>query len=190
MILPIVKYGQRILRQKCKPIDQHYPGLDALIADMWETLYPADGTGLAAPQVNHAIKLFIVDSREVYDKMEPDERVEFFVGDEGIKETFINAKITQHSDDLWVEKEGCLSIPSMSEDVERSWTITIEYLNKDFQKQTKTYSGITARVIQHEYDHTEGKLYLDYVDPLRRKLLEGKLAKISKGQVRAKYPMK
>jgi peptide deformylase len=190
MILPIVAYGQSILRQKCKDIDPHYPDVDQLINDMWETLYPADGTGLAAPQVNHTIKLFIVDSGEIYDRMEPEERAEFFVGDNGIKETFINAKITRYSDDLWTEYEGCLSIPTLSEEVERPWSITIEYLDRDFQKQTKTYSGTTARVIQHEYDHTEGKLYLDYVNPLRRKLLNGKLTRISNGQIKTKYRMK
>ncbi len=190
MILPIVPYGQSILRQKCKEIDRQYPNLDKLIDDMWETLYPADGTGLAAPQVNHSIKLFIVDSCEIYERMEPEERTEFFVGDNGIKETFINAKIIGYSDDLWIEYEGCLSIPTLSEEVERPWTITIEYWDRNFQKQKKTYSGTTARVIQHEYDHTEGKLYLDYVNPLRRKLLGGKLTKISNGQMKTKYRMK
>ncbi|NVO10902.1 MAG: peptide deformylase [Bacteroidales bacterium] len=189
MILPIVSYGQSVLRQKCEEIDQTYPDLNKLIEDMWETLYPADGSGLAASQVGHLIKLFIVDSKEVFDRMEAEERVEFFVGDKGIKETFINAKITKYSDDLWIEDEGCLSIPTLSEEVTRSWTIEIEYFNKDFQKQTKTYSGTTARIIQHEFDHTEGKLYIDYVNPLKRKLLNSKLIKISKGEIKAKYKM-
>lgn len=190
MILPIVLYGQSVLRQKCKEIDQSYPDLNKLIEDMWETIYPADGSGLAAPQVGHLIKLFIVDSKEVYDRMEPEERGELFEGDEGIKETFINAIIIKYSDDLWIEDEGCLSIPTLSEEVERSWTIKIEYFDKDFQKQTKTYSGITARIIQHEYDHTEGKLYIDYVNPLKRKLINSKLIKISKGEIKTKYKMK
>ena len=189
MILPIVAYGQGVLRQKCKEIDSNYPNLNNIIADMWDTLYPADGTGLAAPQINHSIKLFIVDSKEIYDRMDQDEREEFFVGDQGIAETFINAKILSYSDEVWIEQEGCLSIPGLSEKVERPWTITIEYFDKDFQKQTKTYSGTTARVIQHEYDHTEGKLYLDYVNPLKRKLLHGKLAKITKGLVKTRYKM-
>ena len=189
MILPIISYGQSILRQKCKGITQHYPDLDKLIDDMWETLYPADGSGLAAPQVNHPINLFIVDSKQMFDRMEPEERIDFFVGDEGIKETFINAKITNYSDDSWIDYEGCLSIPTISEEVKRPWTITIEYLDKDFQKQVKTYSGTTARVIQHEYDHTEGKLYLDHINPLKKKLLVGKLTNISKGHIKTKYKM-
>jgi peptide deformylase len=190
LILPIIPYGQSILRQKCKEVDQQYPNIEQLIEDMWETLYPADGSGLAASQINHQIKLFIVDSKEMFDRMEPKERVAFFDGDEGIKETFINAKIIGYSDDLWVEKEGCLSIPTLSEEVERPWTITIEYFDKNFQIQEKTYSGTTARVIQHEYDHTEGKLYLDYINPLKRKLFGGKLTKISKGLIKTKYKMK
>lgn len=190
MILPIVTYGHKILRQKCKETDSHYPNLDKLIDDMWETLYPAGGSGLAAPQVNHSIKLFIVDSKEIYDRMKPDERAEFFDGDKGISETFINARINAYSNRVWIEEEGCLSIPTLSEVVERSWDISIEYFNKDFQKQVKTYSGVTARVIQHEYDHTMGKLYLDYVNPLKRKLLNKKLAKITKGEIKTRYRMK
>jgi len=189
MILPIVPYGKSVLRQKCKEIDQHYPDIEKLIEDMWETLYPADGSGLAAPQVNHPIKLFIVDSKIMFDKMDPEDSAEYFYGDEGIKETFINAKITEYSDDFWVEEEGCLSIPSLSEEIKRSWTITIEYFDRNFQKQIKTFSGTTARVIQHEYDHTNGKLYIDYVNPIKRKLLAGKLGKITKGQVETKYKM-
>ena len=190
MILPIIPYGQSVLRQKCKEIGKDYLNLDKLIEDMWETLYPADGSGLAAPQVNHLIKLFIVDSKEMWNRMEPDERISYFSGDEGIKQTFINARIIKYSEDMWIEKEGCLSIPTLSEEVERPWTITIEYFDKDFHRQKKTYSGTTARVIQHEYDHTDGKLYLDYVSPLKRKLLNGKLLKISKGEIKTKYSMR
>jgi peptide deformylase len=190
MILPIVSYGKSILRQKCKDIDSSYPDLQKLIDDMWETLYPAGGTGLAAPQVNHAIKLFIVDSKEMFNKMDAEDQAEFFEGDQGIQETFINAKIIDESEEYWTEQEGCLSIPTLAEDVDRPWTITIEYFDRDFQKHTKTYSGTTARVIQHEYDHTQGKLYLDYVNPLKRQLLKGKLLKISKGEIKGKYPMR
>ncbi|MDP4206079.1 MAG: peptide deformylase [Bacteroidota bacterium] len=189
MILPIVSYGKSILRQKAKDIDKDYPYLKELIDNMWKTLYPADGTGLAAPQVNHSIKLFIVDSKVIYDNLEEEEREEFFEGDCGIKETFINARIIDYSEDKWIEKEGCLSLPTLSEDVMRPWTIVIEYFDRDFQKHTKTFSGTTARVIQHEYDHTEGKLYVDYVNPIKRKLLKGKLIKISKGQVKTRYKM-
>jgi len=107
MILPVVAYGRSILRQKSKDIDRNFPGLDALIENMWQTLYSADGSGLAAPQVNLSVKLFIVDSKEIYDNMDDEDRLELFSGDEGIKETFINAKITEYSDEKWIEKEGC-----------------------------------------------------------------------------------
>lgn len=190
MILPIVSYGHSVLRQKCKEINLDYPGLSMLIDNMWETLYPANGCGLAAPQVNHLIKLFIVDSKETYDSLVQEDRDEFFEGDRGILETFINAKIIHYSDDVWIEKEGCLSVPTLNEEVERSWSITIEYADRNFQRQKKTFHGTTARMIQHEYDHTEGKLFIDYVKPITRRLLNGKLTKISKGQVNTKYKMK
>jgi len=189
MILPVVAYGHSILRHKCKEIGPDYPGLSELIDDMWETLYPAEGSGLAAPQVNHPIKLFVVDSQEIFTRMNEEERAEFFEGDEGIKETFINAKIIAYSDEIWIEEEGCLSIPELSEEVKRPWSITIEYDNRDFQKKVMTFSGTTARVIQHEYDHTQGKLYIDYINPVKRKLLSGKMVRISKGLVRTKYKM-
>lgn len=189
MVLPIISYGHSVLRQKCEDITQDYPDINNLIDSMWETLYPADGSGLAAPQVNHSIKLFIVDSKETYERMDNETREEYFDGDDGIRETFINAKIIDYSDDYWVENEGCLSIPSLSEEVERPWEITIEYYDRNFQKQNKVFRGITARVIQHEYDHTEGKLYIDYIKPIKRKLLRGKLTKISKGLINSKYQM-
>jgi peptide deformylase len=190
MIIPIVSYGNNILRQKCREITIDHPGLNELIENMWETLYKADGCGLAAPQVNQSLRLFIVDSVEVYDRLEDEERTEFFEGDHGIKETFINALIRERSKDTWIEKEGCLSIPTLSEEVERSWSITIEYYDRNFQKQKKTFYGVTARMIQHEYDHTDGKLYIDYLKPLTKRMLNGKLVKISKGQVTAKYAMR
>lgn len=190
MVLPIISYGHTVLRQKCSVVTPDYPDLNILIDNMWETLYPADGTGLAAPQVNHSLKLFIVDTKESYDRMEQEDRFEFFDGDCGIQETFINAKIVEETDDYWIESEGCLSIPSLSEEVERPWGITIEYYDRNFKKHKRSFQGITARVIQHEFDHTEGKLYLDYVKPLKRKLLNGKLTKISKGLINTKYKMK
>jgi len=190
MILPIVSYGHSILRQKCRVIDRRYPELNNLIDDMWNTLYAANGCGLAAPQVNHTIRLFIVDSIETFEKMEEEDRDAFFDGDSGIRETFINAKIIGKSDDVWVEKEGCLSIPTLTEEVERPWSIEIEYYDRNFMKHTAMFNGTTARMIQHEYDHTEGKLYLDYVKPLTKRLLNGKLTKISKGEIKAKYKMR
>lgn len=189
MVLPIISYGNGILRQKCNDIDPNHPDLNQLIDSMWETLYPADGSGLAAPQINQSLKLFIVDTQETYSKMDPEDREELFDGDSGIKETFINARIVDRSEEYWIENEGCLSIPSLSEEVERAWGITIEYFDRELEPQRKVFKGITARVIQHEFDHTEGKLYIDHVKPLKRKLLCRKLTKISKGQINTKYKM-
>jgi peptide deformylase len=191
MKLPILTYGHNVLREKCKEIDNSYPELNKLIDNMWETLYGATGCGLAAPQVNLSIRLFLVDSKTTFGHMDSADRQTYFEpGDTGIVETFINARITERSEETWTDEEGCLSIPTLAEEVERPWSITIEYLDRDFQPHTKTFHGATARMIQHEYDHTEGILYLDYLKPLKRKLMSGKLNKISKGIIKAKYPMK
>jgi peptide deformylase len=190
MILPIISYGQSVLRKKCKKIDENYTKLNKLISNMWETLYDANGCGLAAPQVDQPIKLFIVDSKIVYDSMEKEERDDYFTSDTGIMETFINAKIIERSDKKWTEKEGCLSIPSLSEEVERAWSIIIEYYDRDFHKMTKLFSGYTARVIQHEYDHTEGILYVDHLKESKLKSIDGELKKISAGDIEVEYKMK
>ena len=190
MILPIVSYGHRVLRKKCDPIKASYPKLEALIDTMWKTLAMADGCGLAAPQVNLPIRLFLVDSKIVYDMMDDATRANYFDGDEGIHEVFINAAITEESEEVWKDREGCLSIPSMTEPVERPWRITLNYYDRNFNKHTRTFSGLTARMIQHEYDHTEGVLYIDYLAAERRKVLKPKLEKAKRGEVRVKYPMK
>jgi peptide deformylase len=191
MQLPILSYGHPILREQCHDIEASYPELNQLIDNMWETMYGANGCGLAAPQVNVPIRLFLVDSKTTYDKMDHGNREDYFAaGDTGIVETFINATIIDESEEVWTDEEGCLSIPALTEPVTRPWSITIEYFNREFQQHTKTFYGTTSRMIQHEYDHTEGVLYLDYLKPLKRKLLQGKLEKISKGLVKAKYPMK
>jgi peptide deformylase len=189
MILPVVAYGHSVLRQKSRDIEPDYSGLQELIDNMWETLYPADGTGLAAPQINLPLKLFIVDSVELWDRFKEEERKEYFEGDEGIRETFINATITHYSEEDWIEEEGCLSIPDLFEEVKRPWSITIEYYNRNFEKQVKTFSGTTARVVQHEYDHTQGKLFVDYINPIKRKLISGRMLRIAKGQVKTRYRM-
>jgi peptide deformylase len=165
-----------------------YPNLGQLIADMWETMYASNGVGLAAPQINRSVRLFVVDSQQIIEHLDEEERAEF-EGDEGIKETFINARILNYQGDEWPYNEGCLSIPKVREDVYRPETITIAYVNENFEPQHKTFSGITARVIQHEYDHIEGKLFIDYLSPLKRKLLKGKLLDISKGKIRMDYRM-
>jgi peptide deformylase len=191
MQLPILSYGHSILREPCRDIDADYPELNKLIDSMWVTMYAANGCGLAAPQVNVPIRLFLVDSKTTYEKLQNEIREEYFAAeDKGIVETFINAAIVEQSERTWTDEEGCLSIPDLSESVKRPWSITVEYLNRQFEPQTKTFYGITARMIQHEYDHTEGVLYLDYLKPLKRKLLQRKLHKIAKGDIKAKYPMK
>lgn len=190
MILPIVSYGHRVLRKKCEPIKASYPELNALIDNMWETLNVANGCGLAAPQINLPIRLFLVDSKIVFDVMDDATRAHYFEGDEGIHEVFINAEVTEESEDVWKDREGCLSIPSMTESVERPWSITITYYDQNFKKQIKTFSGLTARMIQHEYDHIEGVLYIDYLTVERRKALKPKLEKAKRGEMRVKYPMK
>jgi peptide deformylase len=189
MILPIVAYGNDILRRPCAPVDAQYPALEALIGNMWQTLYVANGCGLAAPQVNHAIRLFIVDSVQTFENMDQRSRKKYFDTHGGIQETFINAKIIERSFDTWTDEEGCLSIPSLAGEVERNWAVTVEYFDRNFQSQVRTFSGSTARMIQHEYDHTAGILYLDHLKPLRRTLLKSKLQKVKDGKVKANYPM-
>jgi peptide deformylase len=186
--LPIVAYGSPILRQVAKDITPDYPHLQQLIADMWETMYASNGVGLAAPQINRSIRMFTVDSVQIIENLDEDERKEY-EGDEGIKATFINAHVVEYIGDEWSYNEGCLSIPKVREDVMRPEIITIEYVNEQFEPQTKTFQGITARVIQHEYDHIEGKLFIDYLPPLKRKLLKGKLLDISKGKIKMDYRM-
>lgn len=188
MTLPIVAYGSPILRAVAEDITPDYPQLQQLIADMWETMYASNGVGLAAPQINRSIRLFTVDSLQIVVGLEDDEKLEY-PNEVGIKETFINAHIVQYEGKEWPYNEGCLSIPKVREDVLRPQTITMEYVNEQFEPQTKTFSGITARVIQHEYDHLEGKLFIDYLSPLKRKLLKSKLLDISKGKIRMDYRM-
>lgn len=191
MRLPILLLGHKILKEKCENINPEYPNLDELINDMWETMQKANGCGLAAPQVGEAIRLFIVDSKSTYENIEESDRNAYYENDDkGIMETFINAKIVRRSEHYWEDDEGCLSIPDLSQSVKRPWTITIEYDNPAFERQTRTYSGTTARIIQHEYDHTNGILYIDHLKPLTKRLMEAKLKRIIKGQIKTKYPIR
>lgn len=187
MILPIIAYGAPILRKVAKDIDENYPHLDKLIEDMWETLYASNGVGLAAPQINKDIRLFVVDSEVVFNNLEPDD--EPYPDGPGIKSVFINARIVSLEGTPWQYNEGCLSIPKINEDVTRPETVTLEYLDEHFTPHTRTFNGITARIIQHEYDHIEGKLFIDYLKPLKRKLLQRKLSDISKGKIQVSYKM-
>lgn len=178
MILPIYVYGTDVLREKTKEIGADYPGLEKLIADMFETMYESDGVGLAAPQIGKAIRLFVVDA---------DPLKEDFPDSEGFKKVFINPVITDHSTELCTMQEGCLSIPGLNENVERPERITIKYLDENFQEHEETLSGFNARVVQHEYDHLEQTLFVDRVKPMRKSLIKNKLQKMSRGQVRADY---
>ncbi|MCD6067759.1 MAG: peptide deformylase [Bacteroidetes bacterium] len=194
MILPIVVYGDPVLRKVGVDITKDYPGLEKLIADMFETMYNASGVGLAAPQIGKAIRLFIVDTEPFADSDDEEDDEEFTKEEreqlKKFKQVFINARILEETGEEWKFNEGCLSIPKVREDVLRNEEVTIEYYDEKFKKHTETYDGLIARVIQHEYDHIEGKLFTDRVSPLRRKLISGKLNDISKGKLSADYKTK
>jgi len=188
MILPIVAYGDPVLRKLCVDITAEYPNLAKLIEDMWETMYASSGVGLAAPQVNHAIRLFMVDTVQMFNNMDEEDKAEF-PGDEGVKAVFINAHIQELDGEEWSYNEGCLSIPKIREDIYRHETVTLEYDDENFETHIKTFTGLSARVILHEYDHIEGKLFIDHISALKRKLMKGKLNDISKGKISVDYKM-
>jgi len=179
MIYPVTVYGDPILRKKTEPITKDFKDLKGFVQNMFDTMYSSDGVGLAAPQVGHAIRIFILDSTSTDDE-EP----------EGIKKAFINPKILEKFGDEWVMNEGCLSLPEIREDVQRPESIRIKYLDEDFNEHEETYSGFNSRVIQHEYDHLDGILFIDYLNPLRKRILKTKLTAISKGKVIPKYKIK
>ena len=183
MVLPIVAFGAPILRKKCKDITPDYPELATLLVNMWETMYNAKGVGLAAPQINKEIRLFLIDTAPFADDEEVTKEVI-------IKQVFINARILEETGEEWNFNEGCLSIPDVREDVSRKASITIEYFDENFEKHTDTYDGLTARVIQHEYDHIQGVLFTDKISALRKRMIKGKLMDISKGKVDVSYKMR
>jgi peptide deformylase len=188
MILPIVAYGDPVLRKVGEPINADYPKLDDLISNMWETMYKANGVGLAAPQIGLPIRVFLVDTSPFADddELDAEEQREL----EGFKKVFINAQMREEVGEEWAFNEGCLSIPDIREDVKRKETITITYFDENFNEKTETYGGLLARVIQHEYDHIEGILFTDKLSPLKRRLLKGKLSNISKGKIKIDYRMR
>lgn len=188
MILPIVAYGHPVLREIAEEIDTDYPNLEKFIEDMWETMYASNGVGLAAPQVNKPIRLFVVDTEQMFHNMNEEEQKEY-TDAPGVKEVFINAHITDLDGEEWLYNEGCLSIPKIREDIYRQETVTLEYYNASFELQTKTFTGLTARVILHEYDHIEGKLFIDHISPFKRKLMRSKLNDITKGKISVDYKM-
>jgi peptide deformylase len=193
MVLPIVVYGDPVLRKKGIEIDKDYDGLDQLISDMFDTMHNANGVGLAAQQVGKAIRLFVVDATPFAEtdedgesELSKEEREEV----KDFKKVFINAKILEEKGEEWKFNEGCLSIPKLREDVLRKPKIKIEYYDESFKKHTESYDGIVARIIQHEYDHIEGVLFTDKICPLKRRLITGKLTDISKGKVNADYKIR
>lgn len=193
MTLPIIAYGDPVLRKVGAEITKDYPELQKLIADMYETMYNSSGVGIAAPQVGKAIRLFVVDTKpfsDVADDEESEYTKEELAEMKSFRRTFINAQIVEEEGEEWPFNEGCLSIPKIREDVSRKPKIRIQYYDEDFNFYDETYDGLIARVIQHEYDHIEGKLFVDHINPLRRRLLKGKLNDISKGNVKVDYRMR
>ncbi len=188
MILPIIAYGDPVLRKKCVDIDKNYPELDVLLKNMRETMDNASGVGLAAPQINRAIRLFLVDTTPFADDEELTKSERGYLSN--FNRIFINAKIIKEEGDQWVFNEGCLSIPNIREDVFRQDTITITYVDENFKAQKEVLTGLAARVVQHEYDHIEGVLFTDKLSSLKKRLLKKKLENISKGKVEVDYRMK
>ncbi len=188
MILPIVAYGDPVLRKIGKDIDKDYPNLEELIENMTDTMHNAKGVGLAAPQVGKSIRLFIIDASpfEENEELEEDERA--FLKD--FKGVFINPKIIEEDGGEWAFSEGCLSIPNINEDIFREEQIDIEYMDENFQIHKNTLNGLAARIFQHEYDHIEGVLFTDKLSTLKKRLLKKKLANISKGNIDVAYRMK
>ena len=186
MILPIVAYGDPILKKDCEEIDENYPNLKQLISDMFETMYKAKGVGLAAPQIGKNIRLFIVDGSP-FAEDEDDPRAE---GIENFKKVFINPIIEEEDGREWPFQEGCLSIPKIRENVSRKPDITVSFYDENWELKEESYSGYAARIFQHEYDHIEGILFTDYLSPLKRKLIQKKLNNITNGEIEIDYKMR
>jgi peptide deformylase len=179
MILPIYAYGSPVLRKKCSDIELEYPNLKELLENMYETMYDSHGIGLAAPQIGLPIRIFIVDGSPI-EGIKP----------EDFKQTFINPIILEEWGEEWKYEEGCLSIPTIHENVSRKPELRIRYLDENFKEHEKTFDGMAARIIQHEFDHIEGKLFVDKISPLKRNLIKGKLNNISLGRVEHSYKMR
>lgn len=185
--LPIVAYGNPVLRQKSQDVYDRDIVIDKLIEDLWNTLEVSGGVGLAAPQIDSPLKAFVVKSTLMYDELDDNFRKKIFCGDNGIEEVFINAKILAYSEENDHQTEGCLSIPSINQDVKRPWNILVEYLDKDFVLHRQEFSGYSARVIQHEYDHTNGVLFIDHLPALNKKLISNKLKQVKQGKIPTDY---
>lgn len=181
MIYPVITYGDPVLRKKTEEIAADHPDLPQILENLWETMYHANGVGLAAPQVGHSIRIFVIDARSA---AEDDPVAKDF------KKAFINPQIIELSGESWVMEEGCLSLPEMHEDISRPETVRIRYFDENFTEHDEVYSGYVGRIIQHEYDHLEGKMFVDYLSPLRKKMVKGKLSNIIKGKVNPAYRIK
>ncbi|WP_179333101.1 peptide deformylase [Winogradskyella costae] len=188
MILPIVAYGDVVLKKEAKEIDKDYPKLQELIDNMYETMYGAYGVGLAAPQIGLAIRLFLVDASPFADDEDLSEKESEQM--KNFKKTFINAQILEEEGEEWAFNEGCLSIPDVREDVFRKPKIKIQYQDENFETHVEEYDGLIARVIQHEYDHIEGILFTDKLSSFKKRLIKGRLTNISKGKIKIDYRMR
>jgi len=188
MILPIVAYGDPVLRKTGKDISKEYPELDQLISNMKETMYNAHGVGLAAPQIGKSIRLFLIDASPFAEDEELDEKERVILAE--FKHVFINAKILTEEGEEWTFNEGCLSIPDIREDVVRNEQITVSFLDENFKEHTKTFNGLVARIFQHEYDHIDGVLFTDKLSSLKKRLLKKKLENISRGKINIDYRMR
>ena len=188
MILPIVAYGDPVLKKKAKEIDKDYPKLEELINNMWDTMYNAYGVGLAAPQIGLPIRMFMIDPAPFAEDEELDATEQEAL--KNMRKVFINPQIIEETGEEWAFSEGCLSIPDVREDVFRQPDITIEYYDENWEKHTDNYSGLAARVIQHEYDHIEGILFTDKLSSLKKRLIKSKLTNISKGKINVEYKMR
>lgn len=178
MVYPIIVYGDPILRKRAQDIPRDFQGLEQLIQDMFDTMYAAHGIGLAAPQIGKGIRLFVVDGTTLEEEEEDMT---------GFKKTFINPEIIDENGSIWAFEEGCLSIPNIRENVSRQEIVQIKYFDEQWVAHEEEYSGVKARIIQHEYDHLDGKLFIDYLTPLKKRMLKGKLTDISKGDVDTEY---
>lgn len=190
MILPIVAYGDPVLKKEAEEIDENYPDLKQLIEDMFETMYEASGVGLAAPQIGKSIRLFVVDASPFAERDDDEEEDPRAAGTEGFKRVFINPVIEEESGPKWGFAEGCLSIPKIREEVMRHETIRISWYDENWQFHEETFDGYRARVIQHEYDHVDGVLFTDHLSVLKKRLLTKRLSNISQGIVNVDYKMK
>ena len=190
MILPIVAYGDPVLKKEGAEIDKDYSELKKLIADMFETMYAASGVGLAAPQIGKSIRLFIVDGSPFAEEEEGEDIDPMAEGMENFKQVFINPIIEEESGEEWGFDEGCLSIPKLREEVFRKEKIVISYYDENWELKEEEYDGYAARIIQHEYDHVEGVLFTDHLSPLKKRIINKKLVNISKGDVSVDYKMK